>query len=88
MKRTEEELKILYTKFDKDISQRARWYRFLLVLDQMLNVLWLNGSQDETCSSHIYRKMKTETATGFQIWMCCKILSKLEHNHCFKSRGE
>lgn len=30
--------------------------RFLLVLDQMGNVLFWNGSQDETISSHIGRK--------------------------------
>ena len=56
--KTEEELNILYIKFDRDIAKRGRGIRLLLSLDQTLNVLWLNGSQDETVSSHIGRKQK------------------------------
>lgn len=36
----------LYKKFDKDMAKRTRLMRFLLVLDQMFNVLFWNGSQD------------------------------------------
>ena len=72
--------KELCNKFDNDIKKRSRFYRFLLVIDQMMNVLFWNGSQDETVSSHIGR-------TGRSKWLC-NILKKLEHNHCNKSLGE
>lgn len=86
--RSEESLKVLYAKFDYDMKKRARWKRFLLVCDQTLNVIWLNGSQDETCSSHIGRLRDKGKATKFQLWFCEKVLSKFEHSHCYKSRGE
>jgi len=70
----------LYAKFDRDVTKRSRWYRLLLALDQLGNVLFLNGSQDETISSHIGR-------TGKHRWLC-NILKKFESSHCFKSRGE
>jgi len=85
--KTEEELNILYIKFDRDIAKRGRGIRLLLSLDQTLNVLWLNGSQDETVSSHIGRKQKAGTSTWLQDKVCC-MLSKLEYNHCNKSLGE
>ena len=81
---TQEEL---YQKFDSDIAKRSRAMRFLLVLDQMFNVLVWNGSQDETISSHIQRKIQKGTATWFDKKLCC-LLKKLEHNHCEKSVGE
>jgi len=82
MSRTVEtqELSDLYAKFDRDVANRSRWDRFILVVDQMINVVWLNGSQDETVSSHIGRK-------GIHKWLC-NILKKFESSHCFKSRGE
>ena len=70
----------LIAKFERDTKKRSRWMRFLLVLDQMLNVVWLNGSQDETVSSHIGR-------TGKHKWLC-NLLKKLQHNHCKRSIGE
>jgi hypothetical protein len=77
----------LVCKFKVDITKRSRTMRFLLVFDQMLNVLIWNGSQDETISSHIGRKQLQGTATWFDNKICC-LLSKLEHNHCNKSLGE
>lgn len=77
----------LYAKFDSDAKKRSRLMRFLLVLDQMFNVLIWNGSQDETISSHIHRKQMAGTATKFDNVICC-LLSKLEYNHCEKSVGE
>jgi hypothetical protein len=77
----------LFQKFDNDVAKRNRWYRFLLVLDQMGNVLFMNGSQDETISSHIARKQEAGTATKFNNFVCC-FLKKLEQNHCNKSEGE
>ena len=78
--KTDEELNTLYIKFDRDIAKRGRGMRLLLALDQFFNVLFYNGSQDETISSHIGR-------TGRSKWLC-NILKKLENNHCFKSLGE
>ena len=72
--------RILTEKFDDDIKKRSYVLRLLLVMDQFFNVLFWNGSQDETVSSHIGR-------TGRSKWLC-NILKKLENNHCFKSLGE
>lgn len=47
----------LIQKFENDVKKRSRFFRFLLVLDQMGNVLFWNGSQDETISSHIGRRI-------------------------------
>jgi hypothetical protein len=73
-------LEFLIAKFERDIAKRSRTERFFLSLDQMLNVIFWNGSQDETVSSHIGRTKKSK-------WLCC-ILKKLEYNHCKKSIGE
>lgn len=77
----------LIAKFEKDMQKRGRLFRFLLVLDQMINVLFWNGSQDETVSSHIGRRIEKGEATWFDKKLCC-ILSKLEYNHCKNSLGE
>ena len=84
---TKEDLEILLAKFDKDVQKRSRFMRFLLSLDQMGNVLFWNGSQDETISSHIHRKIENGKATWFDKKLCC-LLKKLENNHCYESRGE
>ena len=85
--RSKEELEILFVKFDRDVQKRSRIMRFLLVLDQMGNVLFWNGSQDETISSHIHRRIESGKATWFDKKLCC-LLKKLENNHCYESRGE
>lgn len=85
--RTEEELNVLYNKFDNDVAKRSRGFRLLLVLDQFLNVLIWNGSQDETVSSHIGRKIAKNKANWFEKKLCC-LLKKIESNHCNKSLGE
>ncbi len=77
----------LYKKFDNDVAKRSRGMRFLLVLDQMFNVLLWNGSQDETISSHIHRKQSKGTASWFDNAVCC-VLKKIESKHCLKSLGE
>lgn len=77
----------LIEKFEKDKQKRTRLMRFLLVLDQMCNVLFWNGSQDETVSSHIGRRIKKGKATWFDKKICC-FLKMLENNHCEKSLGE
>jgi hypothetical protein len=77
----------LFQKFDNDVTKRTRWYRFLLVLDQMGNVIFMNGSQDETISSHIARKQAVGTATKINN-LVCYFLRKLQQNHCIRSEGE
>ncbi len=78
---------ILIDKFENDINKRSRSKRLLLVLDQLLNVVFWNGSQDETVSSHIGRRIKSGKATWFDKKLCC-LLKKIENNHCNKSLGE
>lgn len=85
--RTPEELKVLHAKFDKDVEKRSRVFRVLLALDQLGNVVFWNGSQDETISSHIGRRINKGTATWFDKKLCC-LLKKIESNHCDKSLGE
>ena len=85
--RSKEELETLFAKFDRDVQKRSRLMRFLLSLDQMGNVLFWNGSQDETISSHIHRRIESGKATWFDKKLCC-LLKKLESNHCAKSLGE
>lgn len=77
----------LIDKFNRDVAKRSRLMRLLLVLDQMGNVLLWNGSQDETISSHIGRRIENCTATWFDKKLCC-LLKKLDNNHCVESRGE
>ena len=77
----------LVDKFERDMAKRTRLMRFLLILDQMGNVLFWNGSQDETISSHIGRRIEAGKATWFDKKLCC-FLNKLENNHCNKSLGE
>ena len=79
--------KTLIEKFENDIKKRSRSKRLLLVIDQLGNVLFWNGSQDETISSHIHRRIESGTATWFDKKLCC-LLKKIENNHCAKSLGE
>jgi hypothetical protein len=79
--------KELYKKFNNDIAKRSRFMRFLLVLDQMFNVLLKNGSQDETISSYTGRKIQNGTATWFDKKLC-SFLNRFEKDHCNKSLGE
>lgn len=80
-------LEELYAKFDRDVAKRGRVMRLLLAIDQFFNVFIYNGSQDETISSHIQRKINNGTATWFDKKLCC-LLRKFEDNHCNKSLGE
>ena len=79
--------KTLIEKFENDIRKRSRIKRLLLVIDQLGNVLFWNGSQDETISSHIHRRIESGTATWFDKKLCC-LLKKIDNNHCAKSLGE
>ncbi len=77
----------LIEKFENDVKKRSRFMRLLLALDQLGNVLFWNGSQDETISSHIHRRIESGKANWFDKKLCC-LLKKLEDNHCAKSIGE
>ena len=77
----------LFNKFDNDVKKRSRFSRFLLSLDQMGNVLFWNGSQDETISSNIGRKIESNTATWFDK-LVCTMLKRFESSHCYRSTGE
>ena len=77
----------LIKKFEEDKSKRHYLLRLLLVIDQFFNVLLWNGSQDETISSHIGRRMLNHQATWFDKLVCC-FLRKLEAKHCKESIGE
>lgn len=85
--RTEEEIKVLIAKFDKDVAKRSRVMRLLLCVDQFFAVLLWNASQDETISSHVGRRIASGKATWFDK-LLCKLLGKLENEHCKKSLGE
>jgi len=81
------ELEELYEKFDNDVNKRSRVLRLLLSIDQFFNVLIWNGSQDQTISGHIGRRIEENKA----IWIektICRVLRKLETSHCMKSRKE
>lgn len=77
----------LFAKFDRDIAKRSRFMRFLLSLDQMGNVLLLNGSQDETISSYTGRKIANGTGKWYDC-LLCRFLNRFEKDHCNKSLGE
>lgn len=80
-------IEALIEKFENDVKKRSRIMRVLLAIDQLGNVLFWNGSQDETISSHIHRRIESGKATWFDKKLCC-LLKKLEDNHCYESRGE
>lgn len=78
---------VLINKFDKDVKKRSRIIRVLLALDQLFNVILWNGSQDETISSHVGRRIEEGRANFIDKLVCC-LLNKLESEHCVKSKGE
>lgn len=83
----QQDLDVLYKKFDTDVAKRSRINRTLLAFDQLCNVIFWNGSQDETISSHINRLQEAGTATRWDNLVCC-CLKKLQQNHCYRARGE
>ena len=84
---SENERVALLKKFDNDMKKRNRAMRILLAIDKLFNVLIWNGSQDETISSHIHRRIASGKATWFDKKVCC-ILKIIESEHCMKSEGE
>ena len=79
--------KTLIDKFEQDVKKRSRDLRLLLALDQFFNVLLWNGSQDETVSSHVGRRIEEGRANFIDKLVCC-LLNKLDSEHCKESKGE
>ena len=77
----------LVTKFKDDVKKRHYLLRLALVVDQLFNVLIWNGSQDETISSHIGRRIASNRANKIEKAICW-VLNKIENKHCFKAKGE
>lgn len=83
----EEKLEVIINKFDNDVKYYSRIHRLLIAFDQFFNVLFWNGSMDETISGHIGRKLEANTANKFEK-LLAKCLGKLQKYHCIKSIGE
>lgn len=79
--------KELWNKFDSDISKRSYAMRLILALDQLLNVAFMNGSQDQTISGHIAKKQYEGNSRWYHDMLCC-VLKKIEAKHCWLSRKE
>lgn len=64
------------------MKQRSRLWRILLSVDQFLNVLILNGNEDETISSHCYRHRdipKWNKWMGRLDWLFFELTGEIEH---------
>jgi hypothetical protein len=77
----------LVWKFKYDVEKRSRIARLLISIDQFFNVLIWNGSQDETISSHIGRRIAEDRAFKVER-LLCSVLKKIQYNHCDRSIGE
>lgn len=78
---------LLVAKFKHDVAKRSRIARVLIAIDQLFNVIFWNGSQDETISSHIGRRIEDGKATWFDKFVCW-CLTRTFPRHCRKARGE
>lgn len=70
------------------MEKRSRFIRLLLVIDQFFNVLLWNDPQDETISSHLYRRIHIKKNATWFDKLICKFLGLLDTNHCHRARGE
>jgi uncharacterized protein YlxP (DUF503 family) len=77
----------LVWKFEYDVKKRSYLKRILLAIDQLFNVVFWNGSQDETISSHIGRRIASGKANWFDKALC-KALRVLQSKHCIRAKGE
>lgn len=69
----------LFLKNDK------RFWKIAVAKDQGFNAAFLNGSEDETVSSHAARARNEGRKWGC---ILCKFLDAVEENHCDKSIGQ
>lgn len=65
------------------VSNPARAWRIAVGFDQLVNVA-ANGHEDETISSRAHRARSEGRRWGCVL---CKLLDKLDENHCLKSAG-
>jgi len=65
------------------ITNPPKAWRIAVGYDQLANVA-LNGDEDETISSRAHRAAQNGRAWGCVL---CKLLDKLDKNHCEKSAG-
>ena len=77
----------LVWKFEYDMEKRNYFHRLALVFDQFFNVLLWNGSQDETISSHMGRRIAAGKANRVEKWLC-GVISMVVKSHCEKALGE
>lgn len=63
-------------------GRKNRFWRTLLALDQLLNVVVFNGDEDETVSSNAGK-----AALQGRRWGCvlCRILDVFDRDHCTKA---
>ncbi|GEM_PF-1414796 len=85
--KSQQELDVLFAKFDRDVATKPRWLRALIAFDQLIGVIFWNNSNDETISSKIHRLQVSGKATKFDNFVCF-FLKKIDYNHCEKSKGE
>lgn len=78
---------LLIEKFKHDVEKRSWIARVLIAVDQLFNVIFWNGSQDETISSHIGRRIEDGKATWFDKAICW-CLTRTFPMHCKKAKGE
>lgn len=62
--------------------KKPYWKRVLISLDQLINVVFLNGDEDETISSRLGKRQRKGCKFSKFI---CKILSLVDKDHCRKS---
>lgn len=60
----------------------------LIAIDQMANVVFLNGFPDETISSRLGRRIKRTKGKALESKVVCAVLDKLDRDHCATSIEE
>ena len=68
------------------MTKKSYILRSLIAIDQLLNVLVLNGHEDQTISGKVGYKALTSTKTRWKV--AEKIINLLfffDHNHCYNS---
>jgi hypothetical protein len=67
------------------LADSPRFWRGALAKDQAVNAACMNGNEDETISSRAAR-----AAARGERWGCvlCKLLDKIDRNHCRDAAGK
>jgi hypothetical protein len=78
--------KVLLSNYIGETMRKSYWLRVLIAIDQLGNVLILNGKEDHTISGHVGYKVYLGNRTGW-LWLS-KIIDTLfwfDPEHCFRS---